>query len=190
MSVVDRMEDCARLAHGTADAARPGWRAGLADPDWRVRYASIGAIEDLADAQAIPALLALLSAEDAEPLYGQRGHTWGIGAGEPRGRVQLPADLPEATRRAWERRGRLKQAACFALGAIGRADPAVLAALHRYAVDAAEDYLVRAAANHALGCIASPASRAVLKQATRDEEWCTATEARKALRQLERTGTA
>ena len=97
-------------------------------------------------------------------------------------------DFPEgttpATIEAWHRRGRVKQAVCTTFGLIGAADPRVLAVLQRYAVDQAQDYAVRAAANKALGLIGDRASLPAVTQATADQEWCTKREAMKAVVRL------
>jgi len=124
----------------------------------------------------------LLAAEDAAPLYTQQADLGGAPAGSPDEReLAFPPGTTGATRAAWERRGRLKQAVCLALGAIAVTDQRALDALHRHATDQREDYPVRAAAAKALGQLHSPASRAALTLATQDPEWCTATEARQAL---------
>ena len=94
------------------------------------------------------------------------------------------AGTSAATRAAWERRGRIKQAACLALGCIGQPEPRVLECLHRYATDQGQDYAVRAAACKALGLIHSPLSRPIVEQATADLEWCTKTEAQKAVQRI------
>ena len=86
-------------------------------------------------------------------------------------------------------RFRVKQAACMALGAAAAALPAddplvdrIASRLERYAVAMEDDYAVRAECCRALGRLALPRSRPVLEQAACDGEWCTATEASKALR--------
>jgi HEAT repeat protein len=97
----------------------------------------------------------------------------------------LPTGLDEATAAAWQRRGRVKQALCLAIGATRNADPEALRRLQRYATDQREDCAVRAAACKALGQLGPPGSRSTLEQAARDGEWCTATEAAKALAALD-----
>lgn len=111
--------------------------------------------------------MALLREEDAAPLYSQE--------------KDLETPDGEGMREAWERRGRLKQAVCFALPAIAAAGPGALEFLHRYATDQKEDYTVRASAARALGLLRHPSSCVALANATNDSEWCTQTEARKAL---------
>jgi len=189
MNVYDRMESCIAASRrgGGESVALPMLAMllnALKDEAWEVRYSAAVALGDLREPGAIDGLLALLKEEDAAALFSQPGECMG-----PAGSTVAPSpDLPQAVTKetldAWRRRGRVKQAACFALGAIGKADPRVLDVLHRYAVDAAQDYMVRAAACKALGQIGSPASSRVLEAAANDEEWCTKTEARKALKSL------
>jgi HEAT repeat protein len=178
------MEECARLAAGTDAASLETLIRRLGDADWQVRFAAAVALGDRRDAAAIPALLRTLREEDAAPVYGQEKDLEGIPAGAPSSSVDAPGGVARETIRAWERRGRLKQAACLALGSIrvGHAD--VLTVLRRYATSAAEDYAVRAASAKALGQIADTGSVATLEQTARDEEWCTSAEARKALQIL------
>ena len=175
----DGMERCMDAATPVATLI-----ATLDNPDWQIRFAAIVALGDRRDRLAVGPLAALLRHENSEPLYSQRDEVGGgIPAGSPQGRTPtFPPGTSEATQAAWARRGRLKQAACLALGAIGLAEPAVLDLLHRYAVDQAEDYAVRAAANKALGLLGHASSRPVLERAVADPEWCTRTEAAKALR--------
>jgi HEAT repeat protein len=176
------LESCAVLGQARDAASLVTLRDCLAHPNWRVRYAAAVALGDRRDAAAVPALLAMLAGEDAAPLYTQRGDLASAPAGASMPvQLQVPPGVTEETLEAWRRRGRLKQAACLALGAIGAAALPALPVLQRYAVDQGEDYAVRAAACHALGQLGAPASLPVLHQAAQDGEWCTRTEARKAL---------
>jgi HEAT repeat protein len=157
----------------------------LADDDWQVRYTAAVALGDRADAGAIDTLLAALMREDAAPLYAQPREFASLPAGgNARPVCDFPAGTTQETLDAWHRRGRVKQAIVTTLGLIGAADPRVLAVLQRYAVDQAEDYAVRAAANKALGLIGDPSALAAVTQATADQEWCTRCEATKALARL------
>lgn len=181
----ERMERCADIALRGDLNALPELFSALADADWQLRYAAAVALGDLRPKTAVQPLLAALAIEDAAPLYSQPPLSAGGSAGS--GNVtapQFPAGTTEEQIAAWTRRGRLKQAICLALGAVGEGAPEVLEALHRTAVDGGEDYLVRASSCKALGLIGSPTSRAVLDQAAKDEEWCTAKEAHKALARL------
>jgi len=154
----------------------------LQDADWHVAMAAAVALGDRADAKAVPALLALLQREDEAPLFSQTEDYSSSPAGSPFGAsAKLPADTPHETAMAWERRGRLKQSVIWSLAAIGVSDAALLKKLQAYAVDQKQDYTVRAASCRALGILRDPSSRAALAQATSDAEWCTMTEAKKAL---------
>jgi len=181
MTTYERMEACIAAAQSRDMCAVSRLLAALNDDAWEVRYAAAVALGDLQDAAAIDPLLDLLKAEDAAPLFSQPGECFGTAGSTIAPTPGLPQQAARETLEAWRRRGRVKQAACLALGSIGKAAPSVLDLLHRYAVDAAQDYMVRAAACKALGQIASPQSRGVLETAANDEEWCTKTEARKAL---------
>ena len=179
------MDQCADIGLRKDAASMPVLFTSLAHNDWRVRYAAAVALGDMPVPSAVPPLLAALAIEDAASLYNQPELT----AGGPAGACdvvapQFPAGTTADQIEAWRRRGRVKQAICLALGAIGDGSSGVLATLHRYAVDSGEDYMVRASACKALGLIASPTSRAVLTAATKDEEWCTNKEAVKALARL------
>ena len=176
------MERCAKLACQQDEPSLRELINLLANPDWMVQFAAAVALGDRRDPRAKEALLRLLRTEDAAPLYTQDKDIGSAPAGsnsapEP----EFPEGTTDATRAAWERRGRLKQAACYALADIGGADPLTLEFLHRYAADAKEDYTVRAAASRALGAFRDPSSRPFLTTAAKDEEMCTKTEAEKAL---------
>ena len=156
--------------------------AMLCDADWRVVMAAAVALGDRKEAKAALALWALLQREDQAPIFTQTKDYSQEPAGSPFGESgSLPADIPKETALAWERRGRLKQSAIFSLAAIGVADTALLQRLQRYAVDQTQDYTVRAASNRALGILKDTSARAALEKATKDPEWCTMTEAKKAL---------
>jgi len=161
----------------------------LKDADWRVAMAAAVALGDRKDATAVPALVELLDREDKEPqLFTQtEDYSYQTFAGvcfalfgSP-----LPADTSEATALAWQRRGRLKQSAIWSLAAIGVADDAaLLKRLQGYALDQKQDYMVRAASFRALGIFGDPSSRATFEKGMSDPEWCTMTEARKALAKI------
>ena len=178
----DLMDQCAEIGLRKDTASLPVLFTALAHDDWRVRYAAAVALGDMPTPAAVAPLLSALAIEDAAPLYSQPELPAGGSAGSS-GVVtpEFPAGTTPDQIEAWRRRGRVKQAVCLALGAIGDGSPGVLAVLHRYAVDSGEDYLVRASSCKALGQIGSPASRAVLSVASKDEEWCTSKEAMKGL---------
>lgn len=183
----EQMERCAQLARAQDAAALDELLALTTHAAWEVRLAATVALGDRADARAVAPLLALLRAEDAAPLFTQDKDYGGIPAGSPFAdgtALVFPAGTTVATLAAWERRGRLKQAACLALGQIGPAALEALPFLHRYVTDMKEDYAVRAAAAKALGMLRDPASRPFLETATTGEEWCAKTEAVKALQAL------
>ena len=162
----------------------------LRHDDWRVRYAAAVALGfrprgEIAvamgfrpSAEAIAPLMEAVDREDAAPLFSQAGELGEIpaGANTPYS-ITFPDGATEETIEAWRRRGRLKQAVILTLGRIGLPDPGVLQRLHRYALDQAQDYSVRAAANKALGQIADPSSLPIVRQAMNDEETCTVMEA-------------
>lgn len=177
-----RIELCAQLATEHTEDVNATLTSLLSDEDWRVRYAAAVAIGDRCDTAFIPALLHALALEDKAPLYNQPeveagGHAGSTEVTAP----EFPVGTTSEMREAWARRGRLKQAICLALGQIGKSSAEILDYLHRYATDSGEDYTVRAAACKALGQIRSQDSVPFLQRATGDEEWCTATEAAKAL---------
>ena len=181
----DKMEFCAAHAAGQDESALMQTVALLGDDNWRVRYAAAVALGDRRDPRAVEPLLEALRREEEAPLFTQPKLEGSISAGSNINfTIPFPEGTTEETKEAWRRRGRLMQAACLALGAIGNATPAVLAPLHRYATDQACDYMVRAAACKALGQLARPESLPVLEQASGDEEWCTAREATKGIQKI------
>jgi len=176
-----RMETCIRAGALSDDASFHLLLTAVADADWQVRYAAVVALGDRADPAALDALLSVLAYEDAAPLYSQPAEFASLPAGgNTAPQCAFPAGTSQETIDAWHRRGRLKQALCTTFGRIGSADPRVLAALQRYAVDQAEDYAVRAAANKALGLIGDQSSLPAVTQAMKDQEFCTRCEATKA----------
>ncbi|MCX7935590.1 MAG: HEAT repeat domain-containing protein [Planctomycetota bacterium] len=190
MDAFAAMEECLQLASTRGAGAVAEIKQRLSHPDWRVRYAAAVALGDRRAAEAVPELLAALAAEDAAPLFSQPRSLGGGPAGSPAAREvdEILRATPPEVLEAWRRRGRLKQAICLALAEIGPAAKEAMPILRRYAVDQSQDYAVRAAACHALGRIAPEANRDVLLQASQDEEWCTRTEARKALRRVSAAG--
>jgi predicted dehydrogenase len=181
-TTLDKMNACAAIAE-RGDASKVSALVGaLTDPDWRVRYAAIVALGDLGDSRAVEPLLDLLRAEAIEPLFSQPPlEAGGPGGGATPFAVRFPEGTTETTKESWRRRGRLLQAGCLALANLGPPAAASLELLNDFATDQKRDYMVRAAACKALGQLACPESLPVLEQATRDEEWCTACEARKAV---------
>ncbi len=151
--------------------------AGMQSPSWQVQQAALWALAAFPDVTALPAVARVLDEQDRTDIYG---------APEPWDYHHADVAVEEA----WRCRFRVKQAACYALGSIGAAagpaalGEALLARLEGYAGSQADDYAVRAEACRALGLQRAPHSRAVLQQAAQDGEWCTATEARKALARL------
>ena len=181
----DLVERCARLGAATDAASLRELLGLLSHADWHVRFAAAVATGDRRSPEAVPALLELLRAEEAAPLFTQPRDMCGLPAGcNDRLTVQLPAGTTDATREAWRRRGRVLQAACLALGQIGTAARPALPYLQRYATDQKVDYAVRAASCKALGLIGDAAALESLARAKDDGEWCTATEARKAFHVL------
>ena len=185
----EQMEFCAANATASDETSFSKILALLDHEDWRVRYAAAVALGDRRDPRAVNALLQTLDGENEAPLFTQPKLEGGAPAGSnnPFG-VVFPEGTTEATKEAWRRRGRVIQAACLALGNLGTATPPVLERLHRYATDQSCDYMVRAAACKALGQLARPESLPVLEKATGDEEWCTACEARKAVKMIRAGG--
>jgi len=151
--------------------------AALRTPSWQVQQAALWTLAAHPDLAALPAIEQLLDEQDNTDLYGTPDH-WDYHHPQT------------AVEEAWRCRYRVKQAACYALASIGAtAGPATLGAnliarLEHYATSQTDDYAVRAEACRALGKLRLPSSRQALRQASGDGEWCTATEARKALASL------
>ena len=181
----EKMEFCAANVSQQDDDAFNQTLALLADENWRVRYAAAVALGDRRDPRAVEALVQALVRENEAPLFTQPKLDIPITAGSniPM-EVLFPDGTTESTKEAWRRRGRVIQAGCLALGNIAIATPPVLELLHDYALNQQRDYAVRAAANKALGQIACPESLPFLEKSAKDEEWCTATEAKKAIQKI------
>ncbi|MGI6496638.1 MAG: hypothetical protein ACOX5G_11260 [Kiritimatiellia bacterium] len=168
------------------DAPLEGLLAALDADQWQLQQGALWALAGRMErplphdtlAAIAEAVLALLDDQDGRGVYA---------APSPKDyRGADPAKTEEHRCRF-----RVKQAACMALAPAAMALPPgnplherAVARLERYAVDLAEDYAVRAECCRALGRIALPRSRGTLEQASTDGEWCTATEARKALARL------
>jgi HEAT repeat protein len=180
------IESCAVLAQLKDDASLQRLIDLAAHASWRVRFAAAVALGDRANPSAVSALLNMLAHEDSEPIYGQAEHYVGAPAGATTiAATANPAGVPEQTIECWRRRGRIKQAACVALGQIGPAARSAVTRMCHYATNQKEDYAVRAAACQALGLIGDASAAPSLRTATGDEEWCTKTQASKALRAIE-----
>lgn len=173
---LEQMESCFMLE-------REALEAKLGHRDWRIRYTAAVALGDMGAPASVPALVRALEAEDKEPLYSQKTEFGGAHAGSNSPvTLKFPDGVTEEALECWRRRGRLKQALCLALGQMGAAAAPALPSLHRHAVSQDEDYTVRAAACKALGLIGDASSVPALAKASSDPEWCTKTEAAKALR--------
>jgi len=160
--------------------------AALDDPDWPVQLAALVALGDRRDPTTLEALLRVLEVETAAPLYTQPGELAHVGAAQATAaKPVFPPGTTDLMKAAWERRSRLKQAACLALGALRMVEARVIAALGACATTAGDDYPARAAAAKALGLLGDPSGIPFLERAAQDEEWCTRTEARKALMRLQ-----
>lgn len=169
--------------------AQPAELARLAlHADWRVRYAAAVAMGETGDQRWLPELKAMLQIENGRPLYSQPPAHFSNGIDDARlaeqiGPIAVHFDQPvdEQTLDAWRCRGRVKQAVLFALHALGAADDEVRALLHAYLTDPKEDYPVKAAAGRALAAVGNETSLPALQAAQQVDEWCTQTEATKAI---------
>ncbi len=163
------MERLLQLAESNDLAAPAEVIAGLGSPNWRIRYAAAVAAERCGTPAVVQALLATLRAEAKAPLYSQRD--------------EMTDD--ESILEAWRRRGRVRQAIYFTFAALGARAAAGIPDAAQSATDQGEDYCVRMAACHALGALGGPVALQALRQAVNDAEFCTLTEARRNLRNLE-----
>jgi HEAT repeat protein len=163
-------------------------REALGHPDWQVRFAAAEAVGRAADAASLDGLAGLLEEERRAPLYDQPPVRYqGMGdATEIAERVDplvpsFPFEPDAPTKEAWRRRGRLKQAALFAIARIGSAEPGLVKTVCAMALDDGEDYAVRMAACRCLGRIGDRDCLPTLEAAAAIDEWCTAVEARKSI---------
>ncbi len=159
--------------------------------DWRVRYAAAVAIGETRDAKFVDLIKRMLQRENERKLYDQpqarfTGSSDDTSMAEQIAplEVEFPPGINKEEMEDWRCRGRVKQALLFALYDIGRADDELRELLYRYMDDEDEDYPVRAAAARALARVGSPESIPYLRLAEAYDEWCTATEAKKAIRML------
>jgi HEAT repeat protein len=180
--------DLMELAFRSPDAL-----AGLANhPDWRVRYATAIAMGETRDPAWLPTLATMFQHEERRSLYNQPPAHFlkcvdDTRMAEQIGPLEVSFDSspsPE-TLEDWRCRGRVKQALLFAVTEIGQVDAQLLSLIQALIAREHEDYPVKAAAARALGAVGRPESRASLQLAEQIDEWCTQTEARKALKRLE-----
>ena len=176
-------------------------------PDWRVRYGAAVACgralapdpahgpsreTDPVGAEArVRTLFRILDREEGRPLYDQPRARYPGSHDDTRMaeqiravRVEFDREATEEEMEAWKCRGRVRQAALFALGDLGPAASGdLLAEAQRRILGFLDetDAAVRMAAARALGRLGDPDSLRVLERLQDDPEWCTRTEARKAL---------
>jgi HEAT repeat protein len=190
----ERLARLETLHAAAADGRVDALRQALADEDWEVVQGALFALRRAPRPELGAQLLAVFDREDRRDLYGQpEGDLLHFGAGDPRGGELSPraGQYDAETLEAWKCRWRVKQAAALAVAALAEAGgPRALPdetvdRLIGYLQDAeGEDYPVRAAAAQALGALGDPRARAALETAAGDVEFCTATEASKALARL------
>lgn len=159
-----------------------------------VRYSAAAAIEIYGKEKHIPILLKILEREELDPVYGQPAglKNTDAAAGDIHvGEIGFPEKTDGYEKAAWQRRGKLKQAACLAADGIYRRERPVsknerlIELLHQYAADQREDYSVRAAAAKTLRAAGDSESLPVLRLAAQDPEFCTSLEARKSIASIE-----
>lgn len=159
--------------------------------DWRVRYAAAVAIGRSQDRRWLSLLKRMLALEDSRPLYTQPAAQFVNSTDDTRmaeqiGPIAVVFDqaYDEFHQEAWRCRGRVRQALLFALYELGAADEELEARLQRFLLDPGEDYPVKAAAARALGAVGGAASLPALEAARQFDEWCTQTEAGKAMQRI------
>jgi HEAT repeat protein len=148
---VSRRRDVVVAGHRGDEATA---RAGLADPDAKVRASALGALDRIG---VLDDATLLQATADAEPLVRRRAAHL-----TARHRAVSPGPLlddPDPS---------VVEMAAFACGEQERADPEIVARLAALAVDH-PDALVREAAVAALGAIGDPAGLPAILAATRDK---------------------
>jgi|GEM_PF-1084216 len=149
--------------------------AALHADNWQVQLASLAALGDRRDVEALSAVEALLETQDTLGVY-DCPDEW-----------DLNSTSESSEKEIWRCRYRVKQAALIAIlrcveqHGPGIIEEALLEKLHHYAISQEEDYPVRVAACELLGALKHPTSGPVLAAASKDGEWCTATVATRAL---------
>ena len=164
------------------------------DPDWRVRYAAAVAIGEHGDPAEAPYLEKMLHIEDQRSLYDQPN----VDLVDPRDKTPLsrlaerigpaeaafPAEYSDEVKEAWKCRGRVKFACAKAVVKLGYATEETRELFRKYLMDEDEAYNVKAAVAHALSVIGTEEDIPALETALRYDEWCTQTEAKKAIRAI------
>ena len=197
MSFFETMELC----HNEDFSKSREWKQTIVgflnDNRWQVRYAAIVAMGDTGDISLIGLLSEAIRNEEKQPIYTQPADL--KNAEVPAGSnalysIEFPAETTDTEKESWKRRGKIKQAACLAIGSIleratdcAIADDA-LGLLHKLALDRTEDYHVRAAACKTLGAVGDKGSIPFLEKAATDSEWCTKTEAQKSIEAINTGG--
>ena len=160
--------------------------------DWRVRYAVAVAIGETGDEKWLDTLASMLQYEDTRNLYTQPPVIGFENSYDDTKMAEqlvpikeiFDKDYPEDIREDWRCRGRVKQACILAIRDIGKASDDLLAYLHTILQKPGEDYAVCAATALCLGYVGHMGSIPYLKKALQIDEWCTQTEAQKAIRRI------
>lgn len=166
-------------------------------PNWRVRYAAAVSMGETRSTDWLPSLKAMLRHEATRDLYTQPPAVFTNASDDTRmAEIVGPIDVhfdsapTEKMLEDWRCRGRVKQAILFAIHEIGVADKELLELINHCITRESEDYPVKAAAARALGAVGNEDSLPILKIAEAVDEWCTQTEARKAITRITHDETA
>lgn len=162
-----------------------------ADENWRVRYAAAVGMGEHGSEKWIPFLEKMLELEGGRPLYSQPQVSFINSTDDTRmaehiGPIEVVFDAEYSydLKEAWACRGRVKLAVAYAVYKIGSATSNIIAKLCEYLDKSGEDYCVKAAAAKALGVVGNRDIIPYLERATVYDEWCTQTEAKKAISQI------
>ena len=162
--------------------------------DWHVRYAAAVAMGESGEEKWLDSITKLLEIEKTRQLYTQPRVLGFVNSfDDTRMAEQLVPIEPifdqeydEKIKEDWACRGRIRQACMAAIGKIGKVNPQLLEEMYRCLEDPDDDYAVKAAAAKTLGDVGSKESLPYLEKALGLDEWCLQTEARKAIRRLEK----
>ncbi len=167
-------------------------KKSLTHSNWRVRYSAAVALGETEDPNALEDLAFLWQREQSRQLYTQpkvKGFTNSYDDTRMAEQIVEIAvifdrDYDQELLEDWKCRGRVRQAILCAVEKIGRINQSLLRAVYDVLADEGEDYAVKMQGCRVLGRCGDHFSLPYLEKALTVDEWCTQTEAQKAIKAI------